>query len=159
WSAYLPPDKQQDETLPSPLAGQIETNVQAMSDGFLSVEVSSGSNVDVGETYACTDAKTNPNTRVSGAAVANFADSTYAAWSYVKQACLFTPVRRSDYYNVHCYPRIGKLINKITFQPFPLGFGDWEQLSFNQLYQGRDKDGFVVATIDADWAENSLGGS
>jgi hypothetical protein len=44
-------------------------------------------------------------------------------------------------------PRWGNLTVTPLFQPFPLEFGEWERLDVNRRYQKRDRDGFVVATI------------
>ena len=147
WSAYPPADEQQDDTLPPPTTGQIDTNVQSAADGFLSVLLGAspgGDPLHLGEIHAHTDTDPNPKRRVAGAGVFQ------QAACKINQASLFVPVRRGDYYIASYGQHYGNLSNTVTFQPFPLGFGNWLQLSFNQIYNGRDEDGFVVVAIDRD---------
>jgi MAC/Perforin domain len=167
WLEYLPPDKQQDETLPQTVGGQVETNIQAMTDGFLSVLLNVLSSNDWGgnrgEVYVFTDGSPHPGTWIAGTGVDNGGHMDPGIGSAegaeipikINQASVFAPIRRGDYYKVGYNRRFGNLNTNVTFQPFPLGFGAWEPLSFNQLYNGRDKDGFVVAAVYHDggqWA-------
>jgi hypothetical protein len=141
WKAYLLPEKPQDDALPPAIPGQLNTNVQAATDGFLSALMSTVNDGDGSETYANTDGNPNPATQRASAGVHQY------RWQQINKGSLFTPVRANDYYSVAYQPRWGTVANGMAFQPFPLNFGDWEQLSFGQLYPARDQDGFVVASI------------
>jgi hypothetical protein len=141
WKAYLPPEKRQDDALPPAIPGQLNTNVQAATDGFLSALMSTVNDGDGSETYANTDGDPNPATKRASAGVHQY------GWQQINKGSLFIPVRANDYYSVAYSPRWGTVANGMAFQPFPLDFGDWEQLSFGQLYPARDRDGFVVASI------------
>jgi len=148
WLAYLPAEQRQDDALPPAIPGQLNANVQAATDGFLGAAANAANKGDGGEIYAVSDANPNPATRRASAGVHQYLDLLSRASEQITLASLFTPVRANDYYNVTYAPRWGTVASGMTFQPFPLDFGDWEQLSFNQTYSGRDRDGFVVASIN-----------
>lgn len=136
-----------DAALPPAIPGELNANVQAATDGFLFAGANAANNGDGGEIYAVSDANPNPATRRASAGVHLYYQPFHIS-EQINLASLFTPVRAKDYYNVTYEPRWGTVATGMTFQPFPLDFGDWEQLSFNQLYNGRDRDGFVVASIN-----------
>src|SRR5262249_55556055 len=101
WLKYLPPERQRNPPIP---IEQIDANIYSLTDGFLSVLLSS-SNPGRGEVYVYTDAARTPKTRIAGAGVNNWVNATYVNFAKISNATLFTPVRRGDYYRVHNNPR------------------------------------------------------
>ena len=75
---------------------------------------------------------TNPATLRASAGVHQYLNPLSRASEQINLASLFTPVRANDYYNASYTARWGTVASGMTFQPFPLDFGEWEQLSFNQ---------------------------
>lgn len=142
WKAYLPPEKQQDDGLPGTIPGQLNVNFLADKDGFLSALASTDNHGDGGEIYARTDRNADPKRQTASASVHQYGEQ-------INKASLFTPVRAKEYYTVDYKSRWGTVAvaSGMRFQPFPLDFGEWEQLSFGLHYPGRKLDGFVVAWI------------
>jgi MAC/Perforin domain-containing protein len=139
-AAYLPPEQAQDDTVPPPISPLLNQNYQAATAGFLTAWVNTNNQVIGAEIHAHNDGNSDPKMERSAAGVHTSANDHMAS------ASLFTPVRAKDWYSITDLPGHPGT-TQIFFQPFPLDLGEWATLSVNQLYTGRDQDGFVVATI------------
>jgi len=143
--AYLPPALDQ-EALPPPVGVELSDNLAAQGDGFLfgwiaSVNIENSG----GQIVASSDNTPNP-TQIRATACCHYNEPEHI-WS----GSLLTPVRAGDYYNITWNPEWYVQETFAAFQPFPLGFGEWEEFPCNQIQSGRPQDGFVLGRLWNDW--------
>jgi hypothetical protein len=146
WEAYLPGETDLDDTLPAPISLQPNEIMQAATDGFLSIAMSTGGyGVNAGEANACTDGNPDPTTVMATASM------HLGKEDHFYNASLFTPVRAKDWYKAAYSVILPMSPPAIQFQPIDLGLGAWEALTIDFVYPGRDVDGFVVGVISYVW--------
>jgi hypothetical protein len=133
--AFWPKDRQ-----PIPDAMDVKPNTvqHAPADGFLTARIEARAENDGGEVYIFSDGSSDPTTQRASAGVRWWRDQE------IKDNSAFVPIRKGDYYKIFHGERWGSPGVTGRFQPFPVGFGAWEALELNKIYEKRDVDGFVV---------------